>query len=115
VDSLLASVAGEVSLRHACFALRAVEQDWDAFELDALAADVRSRTTPADAEKTVWAFEQAVAVARIDEGLLDYVFVAALCLMARRDATTPRSILDLFFRRSVSDRSWNDDVLPLLS
>jgi hypothetical protein len=89
--------------------------DWDGFDLEGLAADIRSATTPADAEKTVWAFEQAVGVARIDDGLLDYVFVAALCLMARRDASTPRSLLESFFRRSISDEGWQTDVLPLLS
>ena len=88
--------------------------DWDSFDLEELAADVRAATTPADAEKTVWAFERALGVARIDQGLLDYVFVAALCLMARRDGVTPRTLLESFFRRSVADEAWREHVLPLL-
>jgi hypothetical protein len=88
-------------------------RDWDDFDLERLADGIRAATVAPDAEKTIWAFEQAVRVARIDEELLEYVFVACLCLLARAGACSPRTVLEVFFRRSVSDESWRRDVLPL--
>ena len=91
-----------------------MRSDWDGFDLDRLADDIRAATTPPDAEKTIWAFEEVLRVARIDDGLLEYVFVATLCLLARMGDCPPRSVLESFFRRSISDEAWREQVLPLL-
>jgi hypothetical protein len=61
----------------------------------------------------VWAFEQAVRAARIDEGLLDYLLAATVCLLARVNHCSPRHVLELFFRRSIGDEEWRQRYLPL--
>lgn len=88
--------------------------DWDAFDLTRLAGELRARRIGPDGEKMIWAFEEALRVARIDRHLLDYVLVAAVCLIARADGISPRQVLEAFFRRSVSDREWRERYLPLL-
>ena len=87
--------------------------DWDAFRLDELAASVRDARNPADGEKMVWAFEEALRVARVDDGLLDYMLVAVVCLIARVTAESPRTVLEAYFRRSVGDDEWRRRYLPL--
>ena len=87
--------------------------DWDAFSLDALAASVRETRNPADSEKMVWAFEEALRIARIDQELLDYLLVAVVCLIARGSEESPREVLEAFFRRSVGDDEWQERYLPL--
>jgi hypothetical protein len=87
--------------------------DWDAIDLSALIGDIRHRFLGPDAEKMVWAFERALATARIDEHLLDYLLVAVVCLVAHRHGDTPRSVLEQVFRRSVSDDEWRDRYAPL--
>jgi hypothetical protein len=32
--------------------------------------------------------------------------VATVCLLARSEGSTPRTVLETFFRRSVSDEEW---------
>jgi hypothetical protein len=88
--------------------------DWDAFRLNELAASVRATRNSADGEKTIWAFEEAIRIARIDEGLLDYLLVAVVCLIARVTAESPRAVLEAYFRRSVGDDEWRLRYLPLL-
>ncbi len=82
--------------------------------VNALSAAVRETQSPADGEKMIWAFEQALGIARIDEGLLDYVLVAVVCLIARVTAESPRTVLETYFRRSVGDDEWRLRYLPLL-
>ncbi len=89
--------------------------DWDRFELSALAHEIRATGKPADAEKMIWAFEEAVRVARIDDALLDYLLVATCCLLARTDGSSPRDILETFFRRSLTTEEWQQYYLPLLA
>ena len=88
--------------------------DWDDFGLEPLAETVRRTRNPADAEKTIWAFERALMVARIDPDLLNYLLVATACLLGRVDGRTPREVLETFARRAVDDETWRGDYEPLL-
>jgi hypothetical protein len=87
--------------------------DWDSFDLSGLAREIRASGTAVDAEKTVWAFEEALRVARLDPELLSYQLAAISCLIARRDDASPRDVFEAFFRRSVPDERWRDRFLPL--
>jgi hypothetical protein len=87
--------------------------DWDRFDLDELAREIRAMAKAADAEKTIWAFEEALRVARIDPELLSYQLAAISCLIARRDGVSPRDVFEAFFRRSIADEHWRDRFLPL--
>jgi hypothetical protein len=89
--------------------------DWDSFDLERLMAQVRATRHGPDGERMIWAFEQAIRVARIDEELLGYLLAAVTCLLARADDVTPRDVLDAFFRRSISDDEWRRDLRPLFS
>jgi hypothetical protein len=86
---------------------------WEDFDLELLAAEVRSTMPAPEAEKTIWAFEEALRVARVDEGLLEYLLVATVCLLAHCEGSTPRTILETFFRRSVSDEEWRSGYAGL--
>jgi hypothetical protein len=88
--------------------------DWDGFEISELAEELRANAGGPDAEKMIWAFEEAVRVARVDEELLSYLLAAVTCLLARLDDVTPRDVLEAFFRRSISDEDWRERYLPLL-
>jgi hypothetical protein len=89
--------------------------DWDTFGVERLAAELRDKRSGPDAEKMIFAFEEAVRVARIDENLLDYLLVATCCLLARVDNSSPRDILETFFRRSLTTEEWREHYLPLLA
>ena len=89
--------------------------DWDRLDLDALGDELRSTLPPADAEKMVWAFEQALAVARIDGDLLRYLLAAVASLLARAEDASPRDVFEAFFRRSVSDDEWRHRYARLLT
>jgi hypothetical protein len=89
--------------------------DWHELDLDALASELRSTLPPAEAEKMVWAFEQAVGVARIDGDLLRYVLAATAALIARAEDSSPRTVFEAFFRRSVSDDEWRDRYAGLIA
>ena len=88
--------------------------DWHDIDLDRLADHLRERRSAPDAEKTLWAFERALEVARIDAELLDYLLTAVVCLAARAGDATPRDILETFFRRAPSDLRWREELRPLL-
>ena len=87
--------------------------NWDSFDLDYLTGALREQTGGPDTEKTVWAFEEAVRVARIDDELLGYQLAAITCLLARLEGCSPRDVLEAWFRRSVSDQEWRERLLPL--
>ena len=93
--------------------LRVVE--WRDIEPEALFEAIRARGVVPDAERTVWAFERALTVARLDPELLRYLVVAAVCLVAYEEGQSPRAVLDELFRRSVSDREWRERYEPLLA
>jgi hypothetical protein len=89
--------------------------DWHGLDLEKLARELRSTLPPAEAEKMVWAFEQAVEVARIDGDLLRYLLAATASLVARAEGSSPRAVFEAFFRRSVSDEDWHDRYAELLT
>jgi hypothetical protein len=86
--------------------------DWDEL-LERLACELRSDPGGAEGERMIWAFEQALNVARIDEGLLSHLLAATTCLLARIEDSTPRDVLEAFFRRAVSEEVWRHRYLPL--
>jgi hypothetical protein len=88
--------------------------DWHEVNLDKLVAELRATLPPAEAEKMVWAFEQALAVARIDGDLLRYLLAAVASLLARAEGSSPRAVFEAFFRRSVSDDDWRGRYATLL-
>jgi hypothetical protein len=89
--------------------------DWHEVDLEALATELRSSLPPAEAEKMIWAFDQAVGVARIDGDLLRYLFAATAALIARVEDSSPRTIFEAFFRRSISDDEWRDRYAGLIA
>ena len=89
--------------------------EWHDVEAERLFEAVRARGAAPDAERTVWAFERALAVARLDPELLRHLLVAAVCLVAYEEGQSPRTVLDELFRRSVSDREWRERYEPLLA
>ncbi|HEU5490682.1 MAG TPA: hypothetical protein VFU84_07795 [Gaiellaceae bacterium] len=88
---------------------------WDDVEPERLFEAIRSRGTAADAERTVWAFERALAVARLDPELVRHLLIAAVCVVAYEDGTSPRRVLEELFRRSISDAEWRERFEPLLA
>lgn len=88
--------------------------DWDAFDSERLFDAIRERGPAPGAERTVWAFERALGVGRIEPGLLEHLLVATVSLLAIERSETPRAILEQLFRRAVSDDEWRDRYVPLL-
>lgn len=86
----------------------------DQLDPTALFDAIRERGPAADAERTIFAFERALELARIDSDLLEHLLVACTCLLAHDREESPRTILEQVFRRSVSDREWRTRYLPLL-
>jgi hypothetical protein len=87
--------------------------DWDEFTLERVAAELREDLSAPEAERMVYAFEAALGVARVDPALLPHLLAAATCLLAHTDGTTPRGVLETFFRRAVSDPVWRERYEPL--
>jgi hypothetical protein len=87
--------------------------DWERFSLDLLAAELREDPGGAEGERMIWAFEEALRVARGGADLLPHFLAATACLLARAEETTPRGVLEAFFRRSTSDEVWQTRYLPL--
>ena len=87
--------------------------DWHGLNPEPLFSSVREEVPPADAERTVWAFEQVFRAARIDPVLLDHLAAAALCGLAYRDSITPRAVAEQLFRRSIGDETWYDRYASL--
>jgi hypothetical protein len=87
--------------------------DWDGFDLEPLAEELRRSCGPADAERMVYAFERVVGLARLDPELLSHLLAATACLLASIDGVSPRSVLETYFRRAVSDEQWQRLYLPL--
>jgi hypothetical protein len=87
--------------------------DWDSFDIERLAEELREDPGGAEGERMIWAFEEAVRVARAGDDLLPHFLAAATCLLARAEGTTPRTVLETFFRRSASDERWRERYLPL--
>ena len=82
-------------------------------DLERLGAELRATLPAPEAAKTLWAFEQAVAVTGADHELLGYLLASVACLVARAEDSSPRHVFEAFFRRSVSDELWRERYLPL--
>ena len=88
--------------------------DWHAVDLGQLAELLHDERSAPDAERTLWAFERILEIARGDPELLEYVLTASICLVARSGDTSPRHVLETWFRRAPSDERWSGDIRPLL-
>lgn len=89
--------------------------NWDTIDTERLFDAIRAEGTKSDAERTVWAFERGIAVARLEPELLRHLLVACVCLVAYEEKQSPRAVLEQIFRRSVSDAEWRDRFEPLLA
>jgi hypothetical protein len=87
--------------------------DWDGFTLERLAGELRDELSGPEADRMIFAFEEALRLARTDEELLPHLLAATTCLLAHVEGTTPRGVLETFFRRSVSDQEWRERYVPL--
>jgi hypothetical protein len=92
-----------------------MELDWDAFDLERLASELRHDPGGSEGASMIYAFEEALRVAQLDERLLSHFLAATVCLVARAEESTPRTVLEAFFRRSVSDTVWRERYLPLFT
>ncbi|HEU5065355.1 MAG TPA: hypothetical protein VFT86_05640 [Gaiellaceae bacterium] len=91
------------------------ELDWHELDLSALARELRATLPASEAERMVWAFEQALSAARIDGDLLPYLLAAVASLLATADGSSPRTVFETFFRRSVSDEEWRERYAGLIA
>jgi hypothetical protein len=89
--------------------------NWNLVDPEPLFDSIRARGPSSDAERSVWAFERALAVARIDGELLRHLLVACVCLVAKDEGVTPRSVLERLLHRAVSDDEWRDEYAPLFT
>jgi hypothetical protein len=89
--------------------------DWHEFDIEPLARELRDTLSGPEAERMIWAFERALAVARVDDELVEFLLAASICLAASRSGKSPRDVLEAFFRRSVPDEVWRDRYLPLFA
>jgi hypothetical protein len=83
--------------------------------MESLAGHLRRDPGGAEGEKMVWAFERALRVSAVDVELLGHLLAATVCLIAADERSSPRSVLETYFRRSVSDAEWREDYLPLFA
>jgi hypothetical protein len=81
--------------------------------LERLGAFLRLTPGGPEGEKMVWAFERAFGVAEVDKELLGHLLAATVCLLAADEGSTPRTVLEAFFRRSVPDSQWREVYEPL--
>jgi hypothetical protein len=92
-----------------------MQLDWNELDLETLTRELRATLPPSEAEKMVWAFEQALAAARLDGDLLRYLLAATATLLARAEESSPRTVFEDFFRRSVSDDDWRERYVDLIA
>jgi hypothetical protein len=88
---------------------------WATFDPEELYEVIHARGPMSEAARTVWAFERAIAVARLDPELVRHLLVACVCLVANEEGTSPRTVLEQLFRRSVSDAEWRERFEPLFA
>jgi hypothetical protein len=89
--------------------------DWEHVDPERLFSAIRADGPASGAERTVWAFERAIAAARIDPEMLRYLLVACVSLVAYEEGLPPRAVLEQLFRRAVSDDEWRERFEPLLA
>ena len=83
--------------------------------MESLAGHLRRDPGGAEGEKMVWAFERALEVSAVDVELLGHLLAATVCLIAAEEVSSPRAVLETYFRRSVSDTQWREEYLPLFA
>jgi hypothetical protein len=89
--------------------------NWEELDLGPLEEHLHLSLPGPECARMMWGFEEALRAARIDDQLLEHLLVAAVCLLARASGTTPRAVLEAFFRRSVTDEDWRDRYAGLLA
>jgi hypothetical protein len=52
-------------------------------------------------------------LAQRDPELLSHLFAAVASLLAYAEGTSPRTVLETYFRRAVTDEQWREVYLPL--
>jgi hypothetical protein len=87
--------------------------NWSQIDLDGLADELRSTNAAADAERMLRAFEEVLQLLRIDRELLPSLVAASVSLLAYAEESSPRHVLEQWFRRSVPDEVWRERYLPL--
>jgi hypothetical protein len=87
--------------------------DWADVDLTGLAGELHDANAPADAERMIRAFEEVLRLVRVDRELLPSLLAAAVSLSACVEGTSPRTVLEQWFRRSVPDEVWHERYRPL--
>jgi hypothetical protein len=87
--------------------------DWAHLDLDGLMDELHASNSAADAERMIRAFEEVLRVVRVDRDLLPSVLAASVSLLAYVEGSSPRTVLEQWFRRSVPDDIWRERYLPL--
>ena len=81
-------------------------------DLDGLAGELRASSSEADAERMLRALEELLRLVRVDRELLPSLLAAAVSLSACVEDSSPRTVLEQWFRRSVPDDVWHERYRP---
>jgi hypothetical protein len=87
--------------------------NWSEIDLEGLVDELHASNEPADAERMVRAFKEMLRLVRIDPELLPSLLAASVSLSACVEGSSPRTVLEQWFRRSVPDEVWRERYLPL--
>jgi hypothetical protein len=87
--------------------------DWSKLDLEALLDELRAANGDDDARRMIRAFEELLRLVRFDPELLPSLLAAAVALSAVVEESSPRTVLEQWFRRSVPDDEWRERYLPL--
>jgi len=87
--------------------------DLSTLDLDALLDELHGSNAPADAERMVRAFDEVLRLVRRDPEALPFLLAATVSLLAYVEGSSPRTVLEQWFRRSVPDDVWRERYLPL--
>ena len=87
--------------------------DLSMLDLDALLDELRATNPDGDAGRMIRAFEEVLRLVRDDPELLPALLAAAVALSAFVEDSSPRTVLEQWFRRSVPDEIWRERYLPL--
>jgi len=87
--------------------------DWLRVDFEGLVDELHATNAPADAERMVRAFEELLQLVRVERELLPSLLAAAVSLTASVEGSSPRTVLEQWFRRSVTDEVWRERYRPL--
>jgi hypothetical protein len=87
--------------------------NWSEIDLDALEDELRAASAPDEAERMLRAFEELLRLVRSDRELLPALVAAGVSLLAYAEESSPRHVLEQWFRRAVPDEVWRERYLPL--